>query len=385
MPTATPIAGQSVVIRPAQPPRTARLAAAVMTLGGFLSTGAALAQAPPPEAADLAREFPDGTYLLATEHFFIVHDTTYAWAENRANLLRRAHDRFYQSMTAAGFEPQPLDRRLVCVMFDQFDTFSRYARRVDRRNVDWAGGYYSGRTNRITLYNYLNSPKLAEQAERVNRLQSDIRAMRAQLASARGRRDAAGARATRIQLARAQRELRSIRRRYEVGGGLSNIANTFHEAAHMLAFNSGIQKRANAYPLWFSEGLATSFETVAPAAPFGPGHDNPLRQPALVKAIGAQKLIPLEDLVAMTQLPDTAGEDEDEANRKRTVFYAQSWGLFHYLFTQRRADLVRYNRTLNAQPPGRRHETRLRREFITAFGEIGDVEQAMIRHHLNKR
>jgi hypothetical protein len=341
----------------------------------WCAPGAVAQGGPPPEAAGLAREFPEGTYLLTTRHFVIVHDTSYAWAENRGRMLETAYVQFYRAMRQAGFTPQEPKRRLVCVAFREFQSFLDYALRTDGKHADWAGGYYSTRTNRIAVYNYLTTPKLQTLANRINVLQAEATRLSGEITGAKWRREGSTAGALSRQLGGVQRELLSLQRQYERRGGMGNIANTLHEAIHMLAFNSGIQSRRVGGPLWFSEGLATGFETLAPVGAFGPSQVNPFRQPTLVRAMRGGRLMPLEQFITATKLP--AGEDA------RGEFYAQAWGLFHYLYNTKPARLVAFGEAL-AQKRGRPGEAELRRVFAETIGEPGVVERGF-RSYILKR
>ncbi len=133
-----------------------------------------------------------------------------------------------------------------------------------------------------------------------------------------------------------------------------------HEAAHQLAFNSGLQTRGVMYPLWVSEGLATNFEADSSGA-MGFGRDNPVRRERLLAARAADRLVWLPDFLTLTR-PATG--ELDAAND----LYAQSWGVFRFLFAHRRADLRRYLAALSAADPGWRDPSTLEHEIEAAFG-----------------
>jgi hypothetical protein len=327
---------------------------------------------PQRQLAALAEQFPDGTHLKLTDHFMIVYDTSHAWADNRAAVLERAHDAFYRSMNRARLNPAPLRQRLVCVLFNHHDEFRDYALRIDRREVAWASGYYSGATNRIVLFNYQTSPKFNPVNRQMAELRARIGSLEGELAAARFNRDRPRAMMVRNQLHGTRRQLERIQRRYQAVGGLSNLANTFHEVAHLLAFNTGIQRRGVAYPLWLAEGIATSFETITPAVPFGPDQVNPHRLRSFEQAIVRDQLIPLEQFVTMTSA-------DAKATQSVSVAYAQSWGLFHFLFTQHPEALRKYITDLAAQTVGKRDETFLRKQFIEAFGPTETLQPQFIR------
>ena len=90
-------------------------------------------------------------------------------------------------------------------------TSSSASREVDSVDARWMGGYYEPVRNRVVAYDDRSSESFRRIAH-APRAQADAR------------------RATRAKLA--------------------------HEAAHLLAFNTGVQVRGVSYPEWFTEGLA---------------------------------------------------------------------------------------------------------------------------------
>jgi hypothetical protein len=138
-----------------------------------------------------------------------------------------------------------------------------------------------------------------------------------------------------------------------------------HEAAHQLAFDSGLQKAGVMYPLWVAEGLATNFES--------PGEElcflgqNPVRQARLKELAARQNLLPLSRLAVLTE---TSGLSPEE----RIDLYAQAWGLFRFLALEQRPALVSYLRTLAALPYGQRSEHALLEELQHSFGSLAVIE-----------
>jgi len=314
-----------------------------------------------PEQRDrLAAEFPEGFFLQPTDHYLLLYDAHHVWADTRARMLERLHDRFFADLRRIGLRPLPVDRRLEVVLFAEHADFLQYARDVDRMEHEWSGGYYSSRTNRVAMFNYHTSPLLDE-------MLTDMQQARAHFEKAKGRTAAADP-AQRAQLRRSQRRYVDQRRRYQAAAAYGNIRQTLHEAAHQLAYNSGLQQRGRQYPFWFSEGLATSFETAAPHAPFGPGEINPARLAAIEQARRRRELIPLDELVTLTDPP------ADQT--RRLAAYAQSWALFHYLYRERPAALRRYVAHMQNQPPGPRDPETLRRDFEQTIAPLNEFSPA---------
>ncbi|MEX2388373.1 MAG: DUF1570 domain-containing protein [Phycisphaeraceae bacterium] len=294
----------------------------------------------PAALAALTTHFADdrpGSHV--SPYFVILHDTEPWRAQSHAVLLERTHEQFFTRFQQAGFELQPLTDRLVCLLFDSESRFARYALRAEGMDLSWTGGYYSARTNRVALYER-GWPKRRPDTQEQEAFDRDDAPPAARLAvveptASDGRHD--------------------------------GLASTIHEAAHQLAFNTGLQTRGVMYPFWISEGLAISFETQRPSEPFGPGQPNPARLRDLRLAHAADQLLPLTRFVSLVRPPV-----DDPA--MVPVAYAQAWGLFHHLFTRHPDALRTYLHRLAHLPPGRRTEAALLREFTDAFGPLDTVE-----------
>lgn len=206
-----------------------------------------LAEDTSPEAVCLAAEVAPGQSAYASAHFTLI-----GWAapeaRQMAGRLERHHAEFHAALSAAGFAVHPPADRLVWLCLPGRDAFDAYAQAVDRVDMSWTAGYYSARTNRVTLM--LMSPTDAADCP-------------------------------------ADAEARPI-----------------HEATHQLSFNCGLLTRGVMYPLWVSEGVATNFELGLAAPPEG----NAIRCPVLVQSLVRRPLPPLADLVSATRVPaDPAG------------------------------------------------------------------------------
>jgi hypothetical protein len=331
------------------------------------------APGPPARWQKLAAEFSAGTHMRATDHYLIIYDTHHAWADNRIRLLETAYANFRQSLTRGGFKLAEPTERLVCIVFDQYEDYVDYAARKDNRRIDWASGYYAARSNRIVLFNYLNSPQLQGLSQRITELRAQSELLEGQIASAKFRDNTARARSLSGKLNRVRGQLSRTQRQYHASGALSNLAITFHEAAHLLAFNLGVQSRQATNPFWFTEGLATSFETIAPAAGFGPGFHNEHRYKTFKPALDRNRLIDLDEFVAMHG-------PFNYQDKQRELAYAQAWGLFHYLFVERNDDLVWYAGSLRRTAGQRLDDEQLRKLFTDTFGPSDLVLESMKRY-----
>ncbi len=142
-------------------------------------------------------------------------------------------------------------------------------------------------------------------------------------------------------------------------------AATTHELAHQLAFNCGLMRRGVMYPLWLAEGLATNFEAGADGK-VGFGKISPLRRERLLRLAADGRLMALDKFAVLCQ----AGGDQ----HKNAELYAQAWGLFNYLYANRRPQLAAYLKDLRRLPPGEQTPSQLLREFSDAFGDVSALQ-----------
>jgi hypothetical protein len=113
------------------------------------------------------------------------------------------------------------------------------------------------------------------------------------------------------------------------------------------------------YPLWASEGLATSFEFDMP--------DNgeltlsiAARRRGAVEAWAAGELVPLREFAVQTPASPNI-----EVSRRH---YAQAWAFFQYVLTEHPEGLRLYLRQMKNQPLGPRSTSALLAEFVAVFG-----------------
>jgi len=234
----------------------------------------------------------------------------------RLAALERAHRQFFRVFEARGFTLQPPTGPLDAVVFHDGSAMAKFARDNDRTRNNWRHGYYTSRTNRIVLR--LERRRVSDGAVEDDRLTGRA------------------------------------------------LACTLHEAAHQLAFNTGLQQRGRAYPLWLSEGLACGFEAEDPDADFGPHLVHRYRLADFRFALRRGDIEPLGRFIGRRTLPE--GGDA-----KRAV-YAQSWALFHFLFNHEPEALNKYMRRLargakTAEFP---------RIFEEAFGDVDEVERRFL-------
>ncbi len=273
-----------------------------------------------------------------TDHFTLLYCGEPRPALRHAELLERAHARFHEAFGSAPFRLEAPTDPLVALFFEEKADYLRYARQTDHVDMSWTLAYYSARTNRTAFFRYGRhgtDPAHAGGSDTTSALHEPL-----------DPEAAATFRPLASHLA---------------------LASATHEAAHQLAFNTGLQQRGVIYPLWASEGLATNFELTAEHAPFGPDSDNTARSDRLRDTYQNAGMLPLHEFVTLTRVPTSDPRATDEV-------YAQAWGLFRFLYLHRREGLADYLAAMRTAPKGHRDAVDLQDDFTAAFGPIHRLE-----------
>jgi hypothetical protein len=149
----------------------------------------------------LQQEFGSGYGVSGDGHYLVVYPAGErdAWASRFEQLYRA----FIHYFTARGWRPNEPQFPLVAVVFSDQRRFQEYAEREGSKIASGTIGYYSPVTNRIALYN----------VARENQFDWSV-----------------------------------------------NAETIIHEAAHQVAFNTGVHNRFAQPPRWVAEGLGTLFE-----------------------------------------------------------------------------------------------------------------------------
>ena len=295
------------------------------------------------ESADFARVGPlMGTSFRATttEHFVLLHEPQAAYVAGASETLEYAYRHFYEVFSRTGFDLSRSQGRLVWICFPQKSGFSEYALQAEGMDLSWLDGYYSTLTNRVAIVQ--TDPKVPEGKEGVGPVAGGVR----------------------VVVATDQSPREGVLP-MSVAGEQFDVTRLTHEVAHQLSFNSGIQKRGVMYPLWVSEGLATNFEFDGTGTA-GLEHPNPARCKGLVGAYATGGLIPLREFVVQTAVPPDV-----QVGRR---CYAQAWGFFQFIVTERAESLRTYLCRLAQEHLERRDSSGLLVEFTEAFGPPETLE-----------
>lgn len=310
--------------------------------------------------------------ISRADGFIIVSDADAQWTQARAALLQRAAHQFDRFAARLGFKLTPPDEPLVAVLIHDHDRYTRFASRHDQVEAGWIAGYYASLSNRIVFYNDETGP-MAEAAQgRLKEYDALLSQAKTLAADARRERRTEVAATLETRAGELASRLKTERQRLATATRVNGQAKCVHEAVHLLAFNHGLQARDRQYPFWLTEGLATNFETENARAAFGPDHEFDPRRKDFDALKEADRLLPLEVLVQMLNVP---GDDEATAD----VMYAQSWSLFRYLFRYHRAELAEFFRDYLREPPGRLGPRRQLELFRARFGDVAALERAWLK------
>jgi hypothetical protein len=254
-------------------------------------------------------------------------------------LFERLYGAFTNYWSRRGFELHDPEFPLVVVVFGQRPAYTAHARGELGGGADSIVGYYSLRTNRVTMFDLTGIEALG----------------------GLGHRRPTGA---------------QINQLLNQPGAEKAVATIIHEATHQIAYNCGLHTRFADIPLWVSEGLAVYFETPDLSSSKGwrtIGALHPERLARFRQYLPSRGSGSLESLVS----------DDARFRNARTALdaYAEAWALNYFLIRQRPREYVEYVRKLAAKQrlAWDKPEQRVA-EFRAAFGELDQVDREFLRY-----
>lgn len=267
--------------------------------------------------AGLLRRAGSNFKLRQTPHFVIAYDTDDATLKNfisRVEVTYRSVAGFAERMEVATTVPA---EKLQIVFFDQLADYQAFGRKIGFPADEGAPGFYQHDLNQSAFFNYANSKSVAQAREELQGVRDQMQR------AAPGR---SGFDPNRVKAFEANIDAMQDR---------INRLVVQHEVAHHVLFNIGLHAKGAANPRWFSEGLATMFETP------------PSRSGAGIGAINQDRLgdwLELERTGKLTALREFVGNAELllPSNPDAVNGYAQAWSLVHYLQRSKRPQLVAY-------------------------------------------
>lgn len=285
----------------------------------------------------LTTELP-GFDLHETTHYLICHNTSKVYAQWCGGLFERLYLAFTNYWSRRGFELREPRFPLVALVFADRESYANHARGELGDAVDAIIGYYSLRSNRMTMYDLTGVQAL--------RRPGDRRGSAAEINQMLTRPDAE-----------------------------RTVATIIHEATHQIAFNCGLQTRYADIPLWVSEGIAVYFETPDLSSARGwrnIGAVNPGRLAQFRQYLAKRPVNSLASLLA----DDTRLRDPKQA----LDAYAESWALNYFLIKHRGKQYDGYLKMLSEKSPliWDKPEARLR-AFQDAFGDLNQLDADFLR------
>ncbi len=292
------------------------------------------------QAQRILAELPPGFEAYKTKNYLVCHNTTKAYARWCGGLYERLYKAFETYWSRRGFKLEKCEFPLVALVFADQASYAKYAKPDLGDNAKSIIGYYSLRTNHVTMYDLTGAI--------ANRQPGDRRGSPQQI---------------RAMLARPQ--------------AAANVATVIHEATHQIAFNRGMQTRFSDVPLWLSEGLAMYFETPdlkSTKGWRGIGGVNPPRLRGFRRYAPARPARSLKTLIA---------DDRRFRNpASATDAYSEGWALTYFLIRRYPKQYSQYLKTLADKEPlvWDTPEQRIK-DFQAAFGQdLGKLDAQFLKY-----
>jgi hypothetical protein len=289
-------------------------------------------------ARQIIAELPGGFDVLSTRHYTICYNTSRDYAAWCAALFERLYKGFTNFWTRKGFKLEEPEFPLVAIVFDSRESYAKYSEGELGKAAASIVGYYSLRTNRVTMYDLTGQESLRAGVARGNSAQ--------------------------INRIVSQPEMEAL------------VSTVIHEATHQIAFNCGLQTRYADIPLWVSEGIAVYFETPDLNTDKGwrtIGAVNGSRLERFREYLNARPQGSLKSLIA----DDKRFRD----TRNALDAYAEAWALNYYLIRQHPKQYVAYLKMLSEKKQLLWDDPEERtKEFQAAFGDnLGQLDADFVR------
>jgi len=278
--------------------------------------------------ARLLEQLPAGFRAHTTVHYLICYNTSPVYAKWCGALYERLFQAFYNYWERRGLKLKEPELPLVALIFADQASYEGYARTELGDAAASVVGFYSLRTNRVTMFDLTGTKGLQGAARRFTST-------------------------AQINGLLMQPEAERL------------VATIIHEATHQIAYNSALHTRYADIPLWVSEGLAVFFETPDLRSSQGWRNIGGVSLSRLAQFRHYLTTRPPESLQSLVQ-------DDMRFRQAGTALdaYAEAWALHHFLITTRLNDYVRYLQKLSEKPvmiydaPAERLA-----EFRRAFGD----------------
>ncbi len=311
---------------------------------------------------DVAKSLGEGFNVYQSGHFSLVTNSPAMAGQAQLAVLEDTWETFFRETARIGLEPKKPEQRLACVLFEKRAQFLDYLKSLGETEADWTAGIFLAQRGQTVFFHDADNPAFAEILQELATLDADLAQARAQFEKTPN-----GETARRIQLQEKIKRLANQRadfhRRFVAVASASTLGKSRHETAHQLFFTTGLQNASRQYPWFLAEGLACLFETADKTGQSGPGLPNEWRLMSYRRAKQANGLLTVKELLAYTP-----GNQDDE----RTVAwrYAQAWGLMHYLWNSRPADLCALMADINDSPDAKAWPGIFEKRLGSDLGEL---------------
>lgn len=291
----------------------------------------------------LLEELPEGFDVYRTNHYLIAFNTSREYAQWCGSLFERLYSGFTNYWEKRGFPVVEPEFPLVAIVFRNREQYVRHARAEVGEAVDSVIGYYSMKSNHMTMFDLSGTSSAATQGR--------------------------GSISVQIQRILSQ------------PGAAWNVATIVHEAAHQIAFNCGLHARFSDCPRWFSEGIAMFFETPDLSSPRGWAGIGTVNR---VRIERFRKLLPGRPSNSLVSL---LSEDKRFLEAATSLdAYAEAWALTYFLAKQYPRQYLSYTKMLSAKKPMLWDDPQTRlQEFREAFGEPEAIDREFLRFMSRQR
>ena len=257
----------------------------------------------------LLAELSSGYEVHQTAHYLICHNTSREYAQWCGGLFERLHRAFRNYWERRDFPLHKPEFPLVALVFKDKVSYEQYAGDELGESLQSIIGYYSLRTNRVTMYDL-----------------TGIESLRANQPS--------------------RWSVSEINRRLASPETERTVATIIHEATHQIAFNCGMHARFADIPLWVSEGIAMYFETPDLKSSRGwrnIGGVNHVRLNEFRKGLSERTPDSLTLLIADNQ--------RFRQPNGGLGAYPESWALVYFLIRNRPKEFQKYLQQLSTKRP----------------------------------
>lgn len=273
-------------------------------------------------------------------HILLLHQHSEIEAAARVALLERVVTSYYLTFAGSGVDLRVPDRRLIFAWFADQADYKAFLNRQNASPFANTRGYFHPTWNAVVAHDGRGSDEHRRNQETLSARRAELKRFREAFAQlpprARAKvalagepsrtvnREQANAWADRLDRDILREELLLEAQRLAFDDGIAA-----HEIIHLLATNSGLLPRHDAFPIWLQEGLAMQFEVVRGGqwAGISRAHDIRLADWRLLRPSPS-----LEPLV----------RDRAFGRGYRRGAYAEAWALVYFLRVRRPKEFVAY-------------------------------------------